>query len=123
MSGSYPQYLIDALDASLALDSETVRLLRMAGAVVGMQVTCLATIRGYKPSEIVAGSGIGQQDQLMITSPTLLAAAGWPGLNLSAVPKQGDRVMSNRGVLTVQASVGLYVQDVLVRIEAQLRGQ
>jgi hypothetical protein len=120
-----PQEAIAALDAGLAQAGETIRLMRLASppaSGIAAVVTCLAAVRGYDPSDISPGSGITQQDQKMILSPTLIVAAGWPGAGLSPVPRQGDRIVSNRGPLTIQDAAGTYVQDVLVRIEARVRG-
>lgn len=119
------QEAIAALDDALHQAGESVRLLRMATAPasgIASEVTCLALIRGYAPSELVAGTGIGQQDQKMIISPTPILMAGWPGGGGSPVPRQGDRIISNRGPLTIQDAAGFYVADVLVRIEIQARG-
>jgi hypothetical protein len=116
--------MIDALDDALAQSGESIRLLRMnAPPATGIahEVTCLAMMRGYAPLEVVVGSGITQQDQKAIFSPTPILTAGWPG-TANPVPRVGDRVVSVRGVLTVQAAAGIYVQGVLVRLEAQLRG-
>jgi hypothetical protein len=119
-----PQDMIDALDAGLADTGEQVRLLRMARSPqtgIVAEVTIHTMIRGYSPIEVAAGSGISQQDQKMIFSPTPIRAAGWPG-TANPIPREGDRVVSTRGVLTIQAAAGIYVKNVLVRIEAQVRG-
>lgn len=119
------QGLIDALDAGLAANGESVRLMRMAtppATGILMEVACMAVMRGYAPSEVAAGSGITQQDQVMIVSPSSLVAAGWPGAGLSPVPRKGDRVVTATGVMAVQAASGISVGGELVRIEAQVRG-
>jgi len=118
--------LVGLLDANLSLYGETIRLLRMAkppATGIAKEVTCMAVIRGYAPTELSPGSGINQQDQRLILSPTPLIAAGWPGPGLKALPLEGDRIVSNRGALTIQAAVGIYVKNELVRIECQVRGQ
>jgi hypothetical protein len=119
-----PQEATGALDDALAQAGESVRFLRMAkppATGVVASVTCQALIRGYAPSDLSPGSGIGQQDQLLIVSPTPIVAAGWPGAG-SPIPAQGDRVQTARGTLTIQASAGTYMQGTLVRIEIQVRG-
>jgi hypothetical protein len=117
--------VLGELDAALAEVGETVRLLRMTGtgaqSRVLQEVSCRMTLRGYAPNEVVQGSGITQQDQRMILSPTRLIAENWPG-DGKYVPRAGDRIVSTRGVLTVQAAAGIYVDDRLVRIEGQARG-
>jgi hypothetical protein len=116
---------ITELDAALAEVGETVRLLRMTGtgaqSRVLKEVSCRMVLRGYQPNEVVQGSGITQQDQRAIFSASPIIAANWPG-DGRYVPRAGDRLVSNRGVLTIQAAAGLYVDNRLVRIEAQVRG-
>lgn len=122
------QAYIDELDSGLAEAGETVSLVRLlTGGTTFSIAGCPAAIRGYNPSDLVAGSGIGQQDQQVIMSPTRLRAGGWPGTASRPpgdpmVPRQGDRVISNRGVLTIQAASGVYVESTLVRIVMQARG-
>jgi hypothetical protein len=120
------------LDAALAAVGETIRLVRLIGnprtGQSSTEVACRAMIRGYAPSDLANNSGITQQDQQIIVSPTAIRAADWPGPGGQRgpgdplVPRQGDRVLSNRGVLTIQAATGLYLDDTLVRIEIQARG-
>jgi hypothetical protein len=116
---------LSELDAALAEAGETVRLLRMTGtgaqSRVLKEVSCRMVLRGYQPNEVVQGSGITQQDQRMILSPTEIVAANWPG-DGRYVPRAGDRLVSNRGVLTIQSAAGIYVDDRLVRIEGTARG-
>lgn len=117
-----PAECIAALDAGLADNGESVRLMRIVGGVPIAQASCLAIMRGYKATDVIPQSNITQQDQLAIFSPTMLLAANWPTVGASPVPRSGDRIISNRGPLAVMAAVGFYVQDILVRIEAQVRG-
>jgi hypothetical protein len=119
------QDMIAALDEGLAQAGETIRIQRLAtppASGISAVVICLAVIRGYAPAELIPGSGIAQTDQKMIFSPTPITAAAWPAVGLSPIPRRGDRVISNRGPLTVQAAAGIYAGDTLVRIEAQVRG-
>lgn len=116
------QDLIDDLDAGLAENGEAVRVLRLAtppATGVAKEADCNALIRGYQPSDLVPRSGINQQDQTAIMSPTVFNAVAWPA---PGIPRQGDRIISNRGPLTIQACAGLYVGNTLVRIEASVRG-
>jgi hypothetical protein len=117
-----PADMIASLDAALLTNGESVRVLRMkAPPATGIQLEadCMAVVRGYRPTEMIPGSGISQQDQFVILSPTGLAAVSWPG---NGMPRNNDRFVTNRGPLTVIASAGIYVANVLVRIEAQVRG-
>jgi len=117
-----PSATIKSLDGALAAGGQTVTLRKLPTT----DVVCPAAVRGYQPQELT--SNITQQDSKVILSPTQINAAIWPG---TQVPGQEDiRIPSkNRGDLcqingkfrTIQASVGIYVQDVLVRIELQVR--
>lgn len=121
-----PDDCIAQLDYALGIAGEQVRLLRMAAppaSGVANEVDVQAMVRGYAPSEIVQGSGITQQDQLCILSPTTLVATSWPAPGQSPVPKIGDRVVSTTGrVSTVMAAAGITMGTTLVRIELQIRG-
>lgn len=120
-----PDEAIAALDDALETAGETVTLRRLAkppATGIIAEVVCKGLLRGYAPSDLVPGTGIGQQDQKMILSPSAIIAAGWPGGGGSPVPQQGDRLRTNRGTLTVQAAAGIYMADTLVRIELQAKG-
>lgn len=113
---------IDALDKSLARAGQTVTLRRLPTT----DVICPASIRGYTPQELT--SNITQQDSKVILSPTQINAAIWPGTQVPTLPdiripskNRGDLCEINGVFRTVQAGVGIYVQDVLVRIELQVR--
>lgn len=124
--------LIADLDAALAESGEDVLLQHLtlgpAGTQIPFSVTCRAVVRGYTPEELIAGSGIIQKDRRVILSPTEITGAGWPGPMPVAtdvdkrIPRNGDRVIRNGLPMMVQAAEGIYVQGVLVRIEAQARG-
>lgn len=109
---------IDLLDASLARSGETVRVLRLTGAAqtVSKDLTCAAFVRGYQPSELIAGSGLTQQDVRVILSPTDLAT--FPGV----VPVRNDRIVRQGKPLAVQAATGIYNGTTLIRVEVQARG-
>lgn len=125
-----PAGTIARLDDSLARRGETVTLRRVVGAAnqVFIDVTVRVLLRGYAPNELVGG--ITQQDQAFILSPTQIDAAQWPGGTPPTsgppvdqrIPRLNDRLITTRGVLTVQAAAGIYVGDVLVRIEGRARG-
>lgn len=72
-----PDEHIARLDASLAENGEPVRWQRLSGVgrTVVFDILCLAQVRGYAPAELVAGSGITQQDVKMILSPAAAIAA------------------------------------------------
>lgn len=126
---STPSEHIARLDRALADKGETVRLQRLTGTQqIAFEVECAAFIRGYQPADLIAGSGITQQDVKVILSPTEIERAQWPGgqpqtTGDKRVPARNDRIIRNGRPLTVQAATGLYVGGELVRIECQARGQ
>lgn len=120
---------IDALDGALARTKITVTLRKINGTA-GLNPTDLANVpamvRGYTPQELT--SNVTQQDSKVIISPTQINAAVWPVAQGTfaedvRIPNKnrGDQVIINGVVRAVEAGVGLYVQDVLVRIEIQVR--
>lgn len=123
------------LDRALIQDEagEVVTLQRLTLGPGGVQipfgVDVWASIRGYRPDEIVAGSGITQKDVKVIMSPTEINRSGWPGAAAAPagtdkrLPRHGDRILTGRGTLAVQGdAAGIFMGATLVRIECQARG-
>jgi len=117
------------LDASLATDGEEIELQRLAGTQqIAVKVKCRAFVRGYQASELVGG--ITQQDSRVIISPTEIDRMGWPGPDVASnptsqdrrVPRKGDKAVIAGKVRNVEAAVGLYMADTLVRIEMRVLG-
>jgi hypothetical protein len=71
-------------------------------------------VRGFKPDELIGG--ISQNDSKVILSPTGLA--GWPG----GAPKKDDWITIDGRVRSVMAAEPIKMNDVLVRIELQVKG-
>lgn len=127
-----PESLIADLDEALLDAGEDIVLQHLTlgpgGTQIPFSVTCRAVVRGYTPEELIAGSGITQEDRKVILSPTEITAADWPGPmpvrpNVDKrIPSGGDRVMRHGQAMAVQAAEGIYVQGQLVRIEARARG-
>lgn len=125
-----PAAAVAMLDRQLAKHGEDIVLQRIVGtqnqAVVEVEVR--AHVRGYSPEELIAGSGLTQQDVKIILSPTQIEAAQWPGgtpdptVTDKRVPVRNDRVLRNGRAYAVQASTGFYPDGELVRIELQARG-
>lgn len=109
---------IDALDRGLARSGQTVTLRRVPMVDLA---SIPAVVRGYQSAELV--DGITQQDSFVIISPTQINAATWPGVGQSPIPSKnrGDICIINGVPRWVQAGVGIYVKDVLVRIEFRVR--
>lgn len=125
-----PESLISKLDAFLEKAGEDITLRRLYSTNrIASDVEVRAVVRGYDPQELV--NEITQQDQKVIISPTEINNLGWPGPDFNPgldsndirIPKKNDEVLTSRGKLTVQAGVGFYIQDILVRIEMRVRGQ
>ena len=117
---SLSQQHIRNLDKSLARAGEPVQVRRLTGTsrTIVADVPCAAHIRGYRPEELIQGSGIAQTDVKMILSPTDLAS--FPGI----IPVRNDPIirLSNNKQYVVQTATGLYTAGVLVRVELQARG-
>ncbi len=127
------EYEIAELDSALAEDGEDIVLRRVTGTTLASMtfedVTCRAFVRGYDPRELVAG--FTQQDSRVILSSTEINAAGWPSDAPSSPPTIDDRIpRKNRGdkciiaskVRNVEAGVGIYIGDTLIRIELHVLG-
>ena len=120
---------IAALDEALTDVGQQITLQRLTGTqLIPFAVQLQALVRGYTPEELVGG--ITQQDSFVILSPTEIDRNGWPGANSSAtptnqdrrVPRKGDKAIINGKLRNVEAAVGIYVADVLVRIELRVLG-
>lgn len=116
-----PGAAIAALDRALVWAGEPVRLQRLAGVKSESKFECAATglVRGYAPSELIAGSGLVQGDTLIILSPTDLTREGWPD---PLVPTVRDKIQLGGTWRAVKAPVPFYMQGILVRIELVAAG-
>lgn len=105
-----PAEMIADLDAALLRVGSTVKV-RKTNTAVG-QVEVRARVRFYKPDEI---AGIIQQgDSKVVLSPT--------GLESFGVPPQNGFVVVDGSPRRIISTNAIRVADVLVRIEAQVRG-
>lgn len=118
-----------ALDDALADVGQDITLRRFTGTQkIPFEVECRAIVRGYAPDELVGG--ITQQDSLIILSPSEIERKGWPGPRSSSdtsnydrrIPRKGDAAVINGAQRNVEAAVGIYVADELVRIEMRVLG-
>lgn len=127
---SFTDELIQHLDDALSAAGQNVTLRRSYGTPAtptNVDVVVRVHIRGFEPREV--GGEVQQQDQKFILSPTQIDSANWPGIipgqNLSIdnrIPRLNDYMLTTRGTTRIQAASGLYVDNVLVRIEGQIRG-
>jgi len=110
-----PRQAIASLDHGIRKNGQTVILRRGTTSAPTAMATVKAHVRGYKPDELVGG--IIQGDSQVILSPRLLAAAGWPG-----DIRRGDWLTFDGKVRSVEVVMPRRMDDVLVRIELQVRG-
>jgi hypothetical protein len=109
-----PQQAIAKLDRAIAKNGQTVSLRRGTSSAPTATATLKAHVRGYDPDELVGG--ITQKDSKVILSPSSLKA--WPGGML----QENDWITIDGRVRSIVAAVPLKMNDVLVRIELQVRG-
>jgi hypothetical protein len=120
---------IARLDRSLAKKGQDVVLSRMVSGS-RVSVPCRAFVQGYQPHEITPLSGIQQGDRRVVMSLTQINAAGWPGTVQAPgaedqrIPSLGfkDLVSIAGHAVAVQSCNPLRVDNVLVRLEVQVRG-
>jgi hypothetical protein len=103
------------LDEEIADNGQTVTLRRGTAAAPVATATVKAHVRGFKPDELIGG--IDQNDSKVILSPSGLA--GWPG----GAPIKGDWITIGTGSpRSIVAAEPVKMNDVLVRIELQVKG-
>jgi hypothetical protein len=119
------------LDRSLAVDGEDFVLRRVVGtnSPINTDVFCRGFVRGYQPEELTVA--IIQGDAKIILSPTQIVGGSWPGgappTGAAAaldrrVPRRGDKAVVQGRVLNIEAAAPIYIDNVLVRLELQVRG-
>jgi hypothetical protein len=121
---------VAALDRAVARAGETITLRRTTGTTpsASFDVVLVALVRGYKPSELISGSGIVQGDSLIILSPTALDRAQWPGGQSPTtkgdvrIPRTTDAIIRQGISRTVISANPFYARGQLIRVEVQVRG-
>lgn len=119
---------IARLDASLARRGEWITLRRGTGPFTDLPVR--ANVRAFTPDEITAGVMAG--DLKVVLSPTGLDAPAWiaaqtepappAGFNVDRrLPTKGERAIVQGRSRSVEAVMPIRVNDVVVRIEMQVR--
>lgn len=135
-----PDAAVSMLNSQLAKHGEDIELIRTTG-LTGPQaaaygVICRAFVRGYSAEELIAG--ITQSDSKVILGPTEIEASGWPGPETARettsgtpissttgdirIPRKNDKAVIAGRQRNIEASVGLYMAGVLVRIEMRVAG-
>jgi hypothetical protein len=77
-----PAGSISRLDGSLARRGEDVvltRMVKIAGSMVAVSVTCRASVRAVKATEL--DDNMKLTDLALVISPTQILAANWPGVD------------------------------------------
>ena len=119
---------IDALNRGLRRSGQTVTLRKITGTagLNPVDVDCLAVVRGYSPNELIGP--ITQQDAKVIIGPTEINNVGWPGVQVTGkadirIPNstRGDQIRIAGVWRAVQNAVGIYIGNLLVRIELNVR--
>lgn len=129
-----PEEVIADLDHSLDEDGQDVVLqcftLGPSGLQIPYSVTVRAFVRGIIPrtaDELV--QGITQDQSSVIMSPTQINAKNWPGPDTTGIAvvdrripskNRKDKIVINGKPRSVEAGVGVYLQNELVRIEARV---
>ena len=123
-----PQDAIQALDVALVMSGQDIDLTRfVAPSRTPVTVTCRAKVKNGDVVQSEGAFGKFQASFLVILSPTPIDAAGWPGVPATngfdpRIPVNGDQMLINGHVRTVQVARGIYLANALVRIEAQALG-
>lgn len=106
-----PAQAIAALDRQLSRHGQTIRL-RRGGATVDVK----GFVRGFTADELISGSGISQDEDKVILSPSSLT--GWAG----DAPGEDDWCEINDKYRAITKGRLIKLNDVVVRIELQVRG-
>lgn len=121
------QYVQD-LDCSLAEAGEPVTLQRLyQGTTYGADI--VAHVRSYRlrSEALVAGSELGQDEFLIITSPTQITQKGWPAYSPDGsvepnVPRRGDSLVVRGLVRSIETVDSIRMGSEVVRIEMRVLG-
>jgi len=123
------EQLIADLDEELARDGQDIKLQRLTGTQqIPFEAHCRAFVSPITAEQLIAG--ITQDSSNVILSPTQIIAAGWPGPNSSKtpttvdrrVPTPNDKVVIAGKVRQISASMPIYVDGELVRINLRVLG-
>ncbi len=125
-----PEAARAALDRMLAQYGEPCDLQRTVSGTV-RSVALRASIRDYRPAELLGGAGLQAGDSHVVISTSEIDAAQWPSAVALAeatagdprIPIKGDKIITSNGrVRIVQAAwPAPYVDGELLRIELSIR--
>ncbi len=125
-------YEVRELDRTLADDGEWIEIWRQTGTqLIPVKVDCRASVRGYDEKELIGG--ITQDQSRIVMSPTEIIKSGWPGpetrplgqpatMQDRRVPHKNDKAVIKGKVRNIEASMPIYVDNELVRINLRILG-
>jgi hypothetical protein len=97
---------------------QTITLRRLTGTQqIPFDVTVKAVARGYKPTDLIAGSGIVQGDRMVTISSREIDARQWPG-----PPRRNDKVIIDGFTINVEAVESRQLGEDLAMYVMQVRG-
>lgn len=112
-----PAQAIAMLDRQIAAHGQDLELRRIvADAADDLVWPCRGFVRQYKPAELIGG--IMQGDSQVVLSPSGLAG----GVFAEAAVRRLDRVMTAGRQRLVEVVEPVYLANVLVRLNLQVRG-
>lgn len=119
-----------SLDRMLAQHGEPCELQRVVSGAT-RKVALRASIRDYRPAELLGGDGLQAGDSHVVISSSEIDAAQWPSAALIAtttagdprLPIKGDRLVTGNGRVRIvlNAWAAPYIGSELVRIEMNIR--
>jgi hypothetical protein len=111
-----PAQAIAMLDRQIEAHGQTVTLTRLVPNQHSITLTCKAFVRGYKPDELA--NGVQQGDSLVVLSPTALEGTAFE----SALPATNNKLTTGGRQRNIQMADPVLMNDVLVRLNLQIRG-
>lgn len=125
-----PAGTIARLDESLARRGQDIVLRKVIGTAnqAFVDVDVRAHVSGFRPEELIAGSGITQDFCKVIMSPTEIDRAEWPGgvpaefIGDARVQIKGWKAVIDGRARTIEAAVPMRSRGELVRLELTVAG-
>ena len=109
-----PEQAIAALDRQMQAHGQTVKV-RHAGQLYEMR----AFVRPVMADPTDIGGGITQNERMVVLSPTLLRASGFPA---GADPEELDGVIVDGRIRSIDTATPISMADVVVRYDVMIRG-
>lgn len=110
-----PRAAIAMLDRQIKANGQSAELRRFDDAGKKSAHPLRVFLRGYVPNEL--GGGIDQGD-----SAVVISATDWGRLDVGTLPERLDQLHVGGRLRTIENVDPVYIDDVLVRINVQVRG-